>query len=406
MKTLKFYKDNWFLLFLILYSANGISLLNSNIYLSAIIILFALSLFKMSRNNISIIGLGGFILMWTAYCLVNFFYFRDFSPLFFILLPICVFSAYVLTKSYLDSKMIFLVYEKIIYQLAIISLFFYGWQILNISSLISVFSLFDFNIGDSYNGIIYTIHHTAVSGGLNRNSGFCWEPGPFACFLILALVIYFLNNNFRLDKRVVVYTITILSTFSTTGYLCFLMLILWYFSNINIKYSFISYPIAIILSLFLYFNSQYLNSKIFVQVQKAQQNIEFYSVYGQNKMTSIGRFDGFLLNLKDFENYPFFGYGGHFEATFSQKNKLKIASTSGLGNWLAQFGIVGALFLIFYFYKSTNLICYLFNKRGIFYLYAIFLIITFSFNLIYSPLFILFIFFGLFVSKNDLLINE
>jgi len=213
------------------------------------------------------------------------------------------------------------------------------------------------------------------------------------------LIIYLLKTKFTLDKRVLLYVITILSTLSSTGYFCLVIIFVWYFYIKSKRYFIIILPIILFLSMLFILKSNNLNNKVLPQFENAAGNLEFYSENGRDEQTSIGRFDGFLLNLKDFKSYPILGYGGHFAATFSQENDLKISSTSGLGNWLAQYGIVGFVFLIVCFCKSSFLVVNLYNNKGSVFLFLTYLTITFSFNLINSPFFI-FLFFMNFINEK------
>ena len=391
--------NNRFLFFLILFSADGISFLNQNVYPISTVILILFTFYAMLKNRVSFRGFIKLLIPWILYCLISFIYFDAVRPLFFIILPASFFAIYVLINSNITLKIIFSSFEKIIFKLATISLLFYTWQLVNLSSLISLFNLFDLNVGKSYNLIVYTIHHRSIDGFLAQNPGFCWEPGPFACFLVLSLVIHLLQSKFRLDKRTFIYIITILTTFSTTGYLCLFLLIVWYFFNKNKKYFYLILPIISAIIVTFYFQSFNLDQKIYDQITSAESDLEFYIDNEIETQTSIGRFNGFLLNLKDFEKYPILGYGGNFISKFASENNLKITSTNGLGNWLAQYGIVGFVFLIFYFYKSSFLITSLYKSSGFLFLFFIFLLMSFSFSLMSRPLFILF-FFSFFIISN------
>ena len=161
-------------------------------------------------------------------------------------------------------------------------------------------------------------------------------------------------------------------------------------------------PIILSLTVLVIFKIDNLNGKLLPQFVGAQQNVEFYFENGRDEQTSIGRFDGFLLNLKDFNRYPVLGYGGHFAVTFNQRNNLNISSTSGLGNWLAQYGIIGFVFLIVSFYKSSILLNNLYKNKGNLFLFLIYLIITFAFNLVDSPLFMFVFFVSLIKGKEEL----
>ncbi|MDC3105304.1 O-antigen ligase family protein, partial [bacterium] len=327
--------NKWLLFFLILYSADGISFFNHHVTPVSLIFLLGISFYWFIRSNVRLSGFIILMIPWLVYCLLSFFVFNAVRPMFLITLPISFFSAYVLIKSNLNLKMIFNSFERIIFIFTKISLFFFSWQNLHKNSFISIFSFFDFNNGESINNIVYTMHHRSISGELNQNSGFCWEPGPFSCFLALSLTIYLLKTNFKLDRRVLIYVIAILTTFSTTGYLC-LIIIICMFIYIKYKNRFFLFlsPIVLTLSILTYFNIEFLNNKIYDQFNNAEYDLEFYIENNPDKRTSIGRFNGILLNLKDFKRYPILGFGGNFEDTYSEENNLNITSTTGLGNYL------------------------------------------------------------------------
>ena len=394
--------NKWFLIFLILYSGNGISFLNHNITPPVIIVLLVISLYFMLKNKVPFNGFIRLMIPWVIYCIISFIYFQAIRPMFFIILPASFFGVYVLLNSNINLKIIFNSFERIIFLLAKISLFFFSWQLLNVSSLISIFSIIDFNVGDSYNNLVYTIHHRSIAEGIHRNSGFCWEPGPFSCFLVLALIIYLFRTNLSFDKRVFIYIITILTTVSSTGYLCLLVIFIWCVYLKSRKYFILILPLISTVVVLTFLNSSTLNNKLIDQIFQAENDLEFYTTYGVEKSTSIGRFNGFLLNLKDFEAHPIIGFGGNFDSTFSRKNKLNITSTNGLGNWLAQYGLVGFIFLIIAFYKSSSLIINLYETKGVLFLFFIYLIMTFAFNMMDLLIFILF-FFGFFIKRVKVL---
>lgn len=390
--------NNWFLPFLILYSGDGISFLNHDVSPIALGILLGMSFYWKVKNNIPLIGFFKIITPWIIYCTISFTYFEAVRPTFLIILPIVFFSVFVLIKSNPELKDLFNSFERIIHVLAKISIFFYVWQFINESSLISIFSLIDLNYGTSYNAIVYTIHHRSIGSGIPQNSGFCWEPGPFACFLILSLVVYLLNNDFKADRRVFFYLFTVVSTGSSTGYLCLMVILIWFYYVKSKKIFVLILPLVMIVISLIFNYTSSLKDKIANQMNNAQTELDFYIENGAEQQTSIGRFNGLLLNLKDFNKNPIIGFGGNFNSTFAEENNLNITSTSGLGNWLAQYGLVGFIFLLICFYRSSGLLVYLYKGEGLIFLITIYLIMSFSFNLMEISSFILF-FFTNYISK-------
>lgn len=395
-KSLNYNLNKWLLLFLILYSADGISFFNSHIYPESLFLLFGISFYVFFRKNLRLSGFIVLMIPWIIYCFLSFIIFEAIRPIFFIMLPLSFFGTYCLFKSNYNLKNIFNSFENIIFILTKISLLFFLWQFLHKTSLISLFSLIDFNDGRSLNSIIYTIHYKFLIGENFQNSGFCWEPGPFSCFLNLSLLIHLLKTNFKLNRRFLIYVIAILTTFSSTGYLC--LMIITFFIFYNKKFNVVYIPLVFLILITLFLRTDFLSSKIIEEYQSSKYDLEFYIQNNPEKRTSIGRFNGFLLNMKDFERYPILGFGGNFENTFTEENKLNITSTNGLGNHLAQYGIIGFFILLLSFYRSSIFIFNLYNVKGFIFLFLIFLTMNFSFNLIERPIFILF-FFIYFIDK-------
>ena len=68
--------------------------------------------------------------------------------------------------------------------------------------------------------------------GAYRNCGFTWEPGGFACFLILAIIINLASNKFKIrNKSLMILILSLITTFSTTGYMAFAFIMIWYLFN-------------------------------------------------------------------------------------------------------------------------------------------------------------------------------
>lgn len=116
---------------------------------------------------------------------------------------------------------------------------FYGkaMSFLSVFSLVAllVYTFFpaiirSFPIADQTSYLVsYNLFFSVVTqtGGILRNYGIFWEPGAFAVFLCIALwsELFFQKTNI---KRVVLYVLTIISTFSTLGILCSFVLVIAY----------------------------------------------------------------------------------------------------------------------------------------------------------------------------------
>ena len=67
-----------------------------------------------------------------------------------------------------------------------------------------------------------------VDSAFIRNSGIFWEPGVYQIYINLALIIDLFYIRRKNLKRVLVYSLAILFTFSTSGYICFVFIMLIY----------------------------------------------------------------------------------------------------------------------------------------------------------------------------------
>lgn len=116
--------------------------------------------------------------------------------------------------------------------------------------------------------ILYTQLYQLQSGSLTlRNCGPFWEPGAYQGFLNLAIVINLLYN--KRDKqwkyKNIVFIITIITTFSTGGYitLFFVLIYIIYANKITPSYIKVLYSLIILFTAcYLYFSIDFLGDKI------------------------------------------------------------------------------------------------------------------------------------------------
>lgn len=136
---------------------------------------------------------------------------------------IFVISLFVATTSF---ERFSIAYVKVMKFLCIASLVGYGLHLI----IPSVFDRFivQNTVGVSYSN--YVIYVQWVSSGQNafRNWGFAWEPGAFSTFVCLAMLLDVLFVSKRVKLRtVILYVLTVITTFSTTGIIAILCLCLF-----------------------------------------------------------------------------------------------------------------------------------------------------------------------------------
>lgn len=377
-----------YLTFVILFSGVSISFFRTS---ESLILLFIFGIFyygnpfKVNNKNLIIA-----LMVWLLYFIFNSFAVMSFHPFFMIMYIIKIIIAYWLIKHYGSSLLFY--YENIIYFLAKLSLFFFTWELLSPSSIRALFDFLDVAQNSNPNSdylsiIVHGIGGQETNLKFPRNCGFTWEPGPFACFVALALFFNIIRNKsiFKDKTKILIFFITILTTQSTTGYLILLVLLVWFFWTLSKSFGKKVSALAIsIIALFLYVSVDILNEKIEKEskqdLQELINNSRDYDI-----AYNPGRFVSLELAFKDVVKRPFLGIGGYTDLKYSSIQKVKISTISGVGNILMRYGMFGVIVFIYLLYSTGK---WLSNKSQL-YCTLIFpliiLIIGFSFGIVESP---------------------
>jgi len=140
--------------------------------------------------------------------------------------------------------------------------------------------------------------------GFARNEGIFREPGVFMCFLTLSILIELFALKKISKKRLVVFIIGIISTFSTAGMIVLILLSLSAIitqNNLNLKWKKGIFILLVIVAVFML---------------TFQQNLSFISVglnkfqYGSNSYGSFyARMQSVVGNISIFFNNPIIGVG-------------------------------------------------------------------------------------------------
>ncbi|HEX2921885.1 MAG TPA: hypothetical protein VHO50_12050 [Bacteroidales bacterium] len=304
---------------------------------------------------------------------------------------------------------LFLIYEKVVYFLAAISLVLWGIQVLaggdflyNIIGRISFLDQISFVSGRGLSTIFYVIqsYETTLINGhtISRNCGFAWEPGSFSSYLALAIFInlFLAAKDSKQKKRFWVLLIALFSTMSTTGYFLFSVIIIYYFFNKEFKKVVLMLP-ALAGGLILLFSLPFMKDKI-VELVKEPSRIDFivWDSFGRESATTPQRFSSLLITLIDFKNNPVLGIAAHADEQWTRQAGSNISTVSGIGNLLAQFGIVGFIPFLIFSIKSSITFSKYFNYKGRFLLFFIILGISVSYSILFIPLIMCFWMFSLF----------
>jgi hypothetical protein len=220
--------------------------------------------------------------------------------------------------------------------------------------------------------------------------------------LCLAILInlFFIKSDAKRKSHLWVLLAALVSTLSTTGYLIFVVIILYYLLNKRLNLIILLFPFAIVA--LVYLSSLPFMSKKVIELIDETKGVDqlLEGTYGRETAATPQRFTSFMLTFIDFRNNPILGVGGHKEATYIYKIGSNISAISGIGNLLAQFGMYGFLFFIILSVKSSIFFSKYYNYKGKFLLFLIIIFISVSYSVIFIPLVMCFWMFQFFAPRN------
>lgn len=285
-------------------------------------------------------------------------------PLMFIYTPFLVFTLMGLNFfKYLLNVILFVaIYTTVIYLTHTIFPPFYNF-------LIKSFNLvFPFSWADWPRSIlIYSIPRESGYFFM-RNSGIFHEPGAYALYLMLAVLINTFYNKSPFNWKNIFLFSVLITTFSTAGYI--MLFIYLFYVIIKLKVHFVIKPIIVLPFVLLligaYQKSSFLDQKVNEQIE-TQSNLIANEEIGQR-----GRFYSFGMAIKSVANAPFVGRG--ILALSIKEQDLVFAGGYGLPGLLSRFGIIFSLFYIWYFYKGVKAMSYLILRSTFFTIIAFIII--------------------------------
>jgi hypothetical protein len=153
-----------------------------------------------------------------------------------------------------------------------------------------------------YHLYIYTIHFESTF----RNSGMFFEPGRFAVFIGLALAIsLFYENKKIFDKENVIYILTMITTFSTTGYYLMFFLIFFHFFVKSKKFvNFIISLLLLVLALWLSTSLNILSEKVTEDMNSSESSSRFFAIFYHFTFIVESPYIGWGFFYRDLELSP------------------------------------------------------------------------------------------------------
>lgn len=199
-------------------------------------------------------------------------------------------------------------YCKVIYCICIVSIIGYLILTLN-SSVLNILPRFTNSTGRSSYFLIFSMVADFRFAGAHRIQGIFWEPGAFQTFITVAFLVEFFHDfGFKnYTRRRIVYSLSLLLTFSTTGIVCLCLIWVLVLGKYREHFKTVRIILLVIVIITIYMS---LRQKLtgfwrYTLVDKIQQMLH-YTVGTQNEASS--RMDSIVLPLKYF-NDPIFGIG-------------------------------------------------------------------------------------------------
>lgn len=264
--------------------------------------------------------------------------------------------------------------EKIIYSLTIISLPIYILEIAFPDLFASLATYLNFitqeeqkQAGGWY---IFIFMHSAWSE--SRNCGFMWEPGAFAFMILLGMSIRFMQYGMiKFDKRITMYIIALLTSFSTMGYFgLFIILTAYIIQQRKLIYLTLLLPLfaPVIMEIL---QLDFLLPKISTYFNQLDV---IYNPENQSYL-KVNRFSYTLLAIQQSLAWPF-GFGIVPSKYILKEHSTEVLGVSTLANILIYWGWLG---ILFFFYGISKFYAIIQTTKNNALLYACIISLAFAF---------------------------
>lgn len=349
----------YFLIFICIYVEFGYAAVVGN-YLSGtlrsllliITVLPSLFLFKTRQSSRS-------ILLACYICFVIMLSFlRDSSPGDYLLIILPIVVGYIIATR-IPFNIVVKSFTDIVYFLTLYSLIFYFLCafVPSFTNLLPTIGYFQ----DSHCTLHDAIFTVVINGAtIPRNFGITWEPGAFSILLgIASFCCIFLGDTIS-KKRLIVYSIGIITTFSTMGYALIAALYLSFLSgNKSSNKALIFIGIVLV---FVTLQIPFMQELTFGKLQGLGDSTEDVNA------TTSARINAVIYPGIAFLQSPLLGVGyDHFK--YINKYLCDSVATNTVVNWFAIFGVLLGIPFTYYYLKSIYSL--LVKKIGLFYVFVI-----------------------------------
>ncbi|MCK5137867.1 MAG: O-antigen ligase family protein [Bacteroidales bacterium] len=190
-------------------------------------------------------------------------------------------------------------------------------------------------------------YESATAMGLIRNPGPTTEPGNWAVFLILSLIINLITQARLLSTKNIILLFALITTFSSAGYLGLFVLFSYFivFSRFNILAKFIVIPVSIYVFMLLYTSLEFMEEKLESKIEN-----EITTELSEGS----GRIKGALRSWNVVKTYPLTGRGFVSATKADPKKEAAFYPGYGFPALAAKIGLVGFIFYFSFIIISLN----------------------------------------------------
>ena len=391
--------ENIYFFIMILYMgmANGYTQVlcfppSKGIWTSFIPILLTIILLKRNiisfKNNTQFIKSMSIIFLWILLQTIKYSHFYAMN--FFLLYNVTM--AYIIAKVY--KMKILILYEKYVTSLSMLSLVV--WLLYNLmpAFISSIFNTFFIKSSGTLiaNAFLVGLANSADILGF-RNTGFAQEPGFFASYIIIAMFINLLINDYKyINRNFIILLITLITTQSTTGYVSFSIIILLIILQSKRGKTFIVISIIILLPTIIalpFMREKIINySSNEESIENVIWNANYIENRGEKSVFVPQRFDGFVLESMNFLHDPILGYGVKDNHTsFVSKNLSPyISCSNGNIKIFSRFGFFLGCFFFIMLYKTGKVFDIKYKKKISLIFIIMYLTISMSYEIATIPL--------------------
>jgi hypothetical protein len=188
--------------------------------------------------------------------------------------------------------------------------------------------------------------YVLIPGDLHRNAGMFWEPGAFAGYLILALLMLAaIRGRLTRKKHLTIFcvlSVALISTFSTTGYIAYPIAVFLNFvwSRPNRARALGGTLVLCILAPVVIAGSAYAFTRL--AFLEAKVKSELKAVQRHDRGWQIKRTGTLLFDWEYVSRRPLTGWGLHQETRFALHPWLRDESFgNGMSDFIVKFGVIG-----------------------------------------------------------------